>query len=95
MNREGPVVLVDGEGVPVPEPLGKLIGFARARILILLDTPRSTSDLVALGGQALGSVGNHLKVLRDACLVERQRVGRSVLYRRTDVGEIIVKASER
>ena len=43
----------------------------------------STSQLVAVTGQGLGSVGRHLRVLLDAGLVERRRSGRSVLYSRT------------
>jgi DNA-binding transcriptional ArsR family regulator len=49
---------------------------------------------VALTGQGLGSVGRHLKVLLDARLVERRRVGRSVLYYRTAVGEALLEAQQ-
>lgn len=52
----------------------------------------STSQLVAVTGQGLGSVGRHLKVLLDARLVERRRAGRSVLYSRTVAGEVLVTA---
>lgn len=58
----------------------------------LLDSPMSTTQLVALTGQGLGSVGRHLKVLLDARLVRRGRAGRSVLYSRTPAGEVLVKA---
>lgn len=50
----------------------------------------STSQVVAVTGQGLGSVGRHLKVLLDARLVERRRSGRSVLYYRTPAGEVLV-----
>ncbi|HET9860208.1 MAG TPA: helix-turn-helix domain-containing protein [Nocardioidaceae bacterium] len=40
----------------------------------------STSQLVALTGFGLGSVGGHLRILLDAGLVRRTRSGRSVLY---------------
>lgn len=76
----------------VPESLGRLLGPARAGVLALLDTPKSTTQLVALTGQGLGSVGRHLKVLLDAHLVRRRRAGRSVLYYRTAVGEVLVTA---
>jgi DNA-binding transcriptional ArsR family regulator len=48
--------------------------------------------LVALTGQGLGSVGRHLKVLLDARLIRRRRAGRSVLYYRSDAGEVLLKA---
>jgi DNA-binding transcriptional ArsR family regulator len=88
-------VLADTSQVPVPAPLTALLGPGRARILILLDTPKSTTQLVALTGLALGSVGRHLKVLLDARLVQRRRVGRSVLYRRTSAGDTLVSAPGR
>jgi DNA-binding transcriptional ArsR family regulator len=76
----------------VPESLGRLLGPARAGVLVLLGTPKSTSQLVALTGQGLGSVGRHLKVLLDAGLARRRRAGRSVLYYRTAAGEVLVEA---
>jgi DNA-binding transcriptional ArsR family regulator len=78
----------------VPETLGALLGPARAGVLVLLDSPMSTTQLVAVTGQGLGSVGRHLKVLLDARLVRRGRAGRSVLYSRTPAGEVLVKAQE-
>ncbi|WP_405395382.1 ArsR/SmtB family transcription factor [Microbispora hainanensis] len=75
---------------PVPEALGRLLGPARARVLVLLAAPKSTTHLVALSGQGLGSVGRHLKVLLDSGLVRRRRAGRSVLYYRTPLGDALV-----
>lgn len=75
-----------------PDALGRLLGPARAQVLVLLDTPTSTTQLVALTDQGLGSVGRHLKVLLDARLVVRRRAGRSVLYCRTDAGDALVAA---
>jgi DNA-binding transcriptional ArsR family regulator len=70
----------------VPDALARLIGPVRANVLTQLSEPRSTSQLVALTGYTLGSVGGHLKVLLDAGLVHRRRAGRSVLYYRTRLG---------
>jgi DNA-binding transcriptional ArsR family regulator len=79
----------------VPAALGALLGTARAEVLVLLDSPLSTTQLVAVTGQALGSVGRHLKVLLEAGLVERRRAGRSVLYSRTPAGHVLVEARNR
>lgn len=86
----GPLAEVDPS--PVPEALGALLGPARARVLVLLGTPKSTTQLVALTGQRLGSVGRHVKILLDARLIRRRRAGRSVLYYRTDAGEALIGA---
>jgi DNA-binding transcriptional ArsR family regulator len=85
-------VLAEVGQTPVPAPLAALIGPGRARVLILLDTPKSTTQLVALTGLGLGSAGRHLKVLLDAGLVQRRRAGRSVLYSRTEAGATLVGA---
>lgn len=80
------------ERAPVPETLGALLGPARAAVLVLLATPKSTTQLVALTGQGLGSVGRHLKILLDAGLVHRRRAGRSVLYYWTPAAQVLVEA---
>lgn len=84
--------LAEADRMPVPEPLGRLLGPGRASVLVLLDTPKSTTQLVALTGQGLGSVGRHLKVMLDAGLVRRRRAGRSVLYYRTAGGDTLANA---
>jgi DNA-binding transcriptional ArsR family regulator len=53
--------------------------------------PSASSQLVAITGYGLGSVGGHLAVLREAGLVARRRAGRSVLYYRTPTGEALVR----
>lgn len=85
--------LADTRRAPVPQALGALIGPARAGVLVLLDSPLSTTQLTALTGQGLGSVGRHLRVLLDAGLVRRRRDGRSVLYFRTAAGDGLVRAA--
>ncbi len=85
-------VLAEAAQMPVPASLAALLGPGRARILILLDTPKSTTQLAALTGLGLGSVGRHLKILLDARLIDRRRAGRSVLYSRTRSGDIVVHA---
>ncbi|MBK3586706.1 helix-turn-helix transcriptional regulator, partial [Streptomyces sp. MBT57] len=85
--------LADTGRAPVPQALGALIGPARAGVLVLLASPLSTTQLVALTGQGLGSVGRHLRVLLDAGLVRRRRDGRSVLYFRTAAGDGLLRAA--
>jgi DNA-binding transcriptional ArsR family regulator len=88
-------VLAEARREPVPAPLTALLGPGRAQVLILLDTPKSTTQLVALTGLGLGSVGRHLKILLDSRLAQRRRVGRSVLYSRTQPGDALVNAQQR
>ncbi|MEU4194380.1 helix-turn-helix domain-containing protein [Kribbella sp. NPDC026611] len=70
-----------------PDGLARLVGANRARVLLLLDEPRSTTQLAALTGLPLGAVGNHLRVLLEAATVVRRRSGREVLYWRTSLGD--------
>jgi DNA-binding transcriptional ArsR family regulator len=81
-----------GRRACAPDTLAALLGPARAAILVLLGTPKTTTQLVVLTGQRLGSVGGHLRVLRDAKLLERRRSGRSVLYYRSPEGDALVRA---
>jgi DNA-binding transcriptional ArsR family regulator len=78
---------------PLPEPLVRLLGRTRARILTRLGAPAGTSTLAAELELPIGSVGGHLRVLLDAGLLERRRSGREVLYRWSDAGQTLVSAS--
>ncbi|PZT77886.1 hypothetical protein [Streptomyces sp. AC1-42W] len=48
-------VLAEQDPAPVSDALGALLGPARARVLVLLNTPKNTTQLVALTGQGLAS----------------------------------------
>ncbi|MFC3502739.1 helix-turn-helix domain-containing protein [Micromonospora krabiensis] len=71
---------------PAPDGLGRLIGANRAAILVRLAAPMSTSQLAAVTGLSLGTVGDHLRVLLDAGVVTKRRSGREVLYWRSPLG---------
>ncbi len=71
------------------DALDRLVGRGRAALLRALAAPATTSQLVAQLGLSLGGVGDHLAVLRDAGLVARTRAGRTVLYRRTPLGDAL------
>ncbi|MFJ5678504.1 helix-turn-helix domain-containing protein [Streptomyces sp. NPDC093097] len=70
--------------------LERLLGTGRATLLRALRQPATSTELAARLRQSLGTVGGHLAVLRDAGLVVGVRVGRRVVYRRTERGEQLV-----
>ncbi|GAB1514872.1 ArsR/SmtB family transcription factor [Actinophytocola sp. KF-1] len=72
-----------------PDALASLLGRSRARLLVMLTDPASTTQLATSLGMATGAVGDHLAVLRNAGLVTRARSGRSVLYRRSPLGDAL------
>lgn len=75
--------------IRAPGALDRLVGGTRAEVLRALAVPATTSQLVAVLGRGLGSVGGHLTVLREAGLVERARVGHAVWYARTPLGDVL------
>jgi DNA-binding transcriptional ArsR family regulator len=75
----------------IDEAITGLIGPTRAEILRLVGEPLHTSALAQRLGRSPGNVADHLKVLRDAGLVARRRVGRNVVYTRTPLGDALVR----
>ncbi len=91
----GVAALWEQPGRPGPGAgLDRLLGPSRAAILLALEQPASTTQLAASLGQSLGGTGDHLAVLRAGGLLTRARSGRSVLYRRTPVGDALVAAAD-
>jgi DNA-binding transcriptional ArsR family regulator len=77
-----------------PEALADLVGRSRARLLRALADPASTTQLARALDLAPGAVGDHLAVLLRAGLLDRSRSGRSVVYRRTPLGDALAAASD-
>ncbi|WP_343074786.1 metalloregulator ArsR/SmtB family transcription factor [Phytoactinopolyspora alkaliphila] len=67
----------------------------RAELLEALRSPASTTDLARAFGVTASAVSQHLRVLRDSGLVQRQRSGRSVLYMTTALGAALNGAPSR
>lgn len=82
-----------GTAADAPKSLVRLLGPVRARVLVLLASPKSTTQLVALTGLSLGAVAGQLKVLLTAGLILRRRTGRTVLYSRVAAGDVLVSAA--
>lgn len=70
-------------------PVDRLIGPGRARILRELARPATSTELATGLELSLGTVGGHLGVLREAGLISGARVGRRVVYRRTETGDLL------
>ncbi|MFJ3640121.1 ArsR/SmtB family transcription factor [Streptomyces sp. NPDC090108] len=77
----------------VQATLAALLGRSRARLLMELGTPASTTQLSRGLGMAPGAVGDHLAVLRASGLLTRARAGRTVLYRRTALGDALIEGA--
>ncbi|MFC1414077.1 ArsR/SmtB family transcription factor [Streptacidiphilus sp. N1-12] len=86
----GTAALLDSGGTQAAaQRLTALLGRSRARLLLELATPASTTQLARSLGLAPGAVGDHLTILRHAGLLDRTRTGPSVLYRRTPLGDAL------
>jgi DNA-binding transcriptional ArsR family regulator len=64
----------------------RLLGRARARLLEAVRSPATTTDLARALGVTPSAVSQHLGVLRENGLVERERAGRQVVYVITALG---------
>ncbi|MER7888887.1 DUF5937 family protein [Micromonospora sp. NPDC094482] len=73
--------------------LGRLIGRTRTVLLLGLDEPASTTTLAHRHALAAGTVSEHLSVLRDAGFVAGERHRHEIRYRRTPLGEAVLRHS--
>ncbi|MFC0429670.1 helix-turn-helix transcriptional regulator [Kutzneria buriramensis] len=74
-----------------PFHLAKVIGRTRARILIALRTPRSTSDLAEAIGMSLASASQQVTLLRNADFVVSRRDGQAVRHSVTRKGKALLE----
>ncbi|AGL19004.1 ArsR family transcriptional regulator [Actinoplanes sp. N902-109] len=99
-NRYALVYPIRGAATAVDEPepvsgaLDRLIGAGRATVLRALQRPATSTQLATELRLSLGTVGGHLAVLREARLISGTRVGRRVVYRRTDIAETLLAGSD-
>lgn len=70
--------------------LAGVLGSARSQLLEELEVPASTTELAQRCGMSPAGVSAHLHKLKAAGLLWSQRVGRSVLYGRTDIGDTLI-----
>lgn len=84
-----------GQGLTSAEPVHRrvqgLLSASRADLLDMLDGPATTRELAASLGKTEQAVNQQLQALRTSGMVEASRSGRCVLYRRTEVGEVLLR----
>ncbi|MFL5845797.1 MAG: helix-turn-helix domain-containing protein [Solirubrobacteraceae bacterium] len=95
-----PTLLYPARGIGTlwDEPAGScalesLLGTNRAAVLEACEAPRSTTDIARRLSLTAGGVSQHLKVLRSAGLVCAERVGREVLYVRSEAADTLLSAA--
>jgi hypothetical protein len=97
--EEAPWLCYPSRGVgtlwgPAPRPdgtvLAALLGKPRATLVRMLEEPLPTSELARRLAVTPSAVSQHLQVLHAGGLVTRARDGRTVLYRRSPLGDQLV-----
>ncbi|WP_182524209.1 ArsR/SmtB family transcription factor [Nocardioides dongkuii] len=74
-----------------PQALVDVLGAARAQLLVVLESPASSTELGVRLGVTTSAVNQHLRALRAAGLLTSARHGRAVLYLRSDLGDRLVR----
>ncbi|MBM0232315.1 winged helix-turn-helix transcriptional regulator [Micromonospora sp. STR1_7] len=91
-KARGVATLWEPQPLPSPDALSALLGATRAGLLIHLYTPTSSTELAARLGVTTTAVNQHLRALHVGGLLVSARHGRSVLYRRSDLGDALAAA---
>ena len=86
-SARGVATLWEPQALPAPDALANLIGLTRAGLVIHLETPTSSTELAARLGVTTTAVNQHLRTLQAGGLLVSARHGRSMLYRRSDLGD--------
>ncbi|NDL58524.1 ArsR/SmtB family transcription factor [Phytoactinopolyspora mesophila] len=81
-------------GTGTPGSLSAVVGRTRATLLTELAAPASTTELAQRTSLSAGGVSQHLSALRAAGLVAGHRVGRTVLYVRTPLGDGLARPGD-
>jgi len=76
-----------------PAALGRLLGRTRAKLLLALAAPASTTILARRLGHSPSGISEHLSALRDAGLLTSHRVRHQVVYERTPLGIALAGAA--
>ncbi|MBZ4322506.1 ArsR/SmtB family transcription factor [Streptomyces huiliensis] len=88
----GPGLPLDPAGTEGPaEPLSAVLGRTRLDILLLLANEHTTTGLARHLGVSNATASAHTAALRGAGLIASARRGRSVLHRRTALGDLLVR----
>ncbi|HEX4087627.1 MAG TPA: helix-turn-helix domain-containing protein [Trebonia sp.] len=76
------------------DPLGAMLGPARAAILRRTGAPKSTTDLARELLSSAPTVSAHLAILKRCGMVTSWRSGRSVLYQRTSLASSVLASAD-
>lgn len=87
----GSATLAESARPVADDALRRLIGAAKADLLMALSEPSAVSELAALLCVSPSAISQSLKVLSANGIVDSARYGRRVLYRRTAIGDALVR----
>jgi DNA-binding transcriptional ArsR family regulator len=85
----GVATLWEPQALPALADLVGLLGQTRAGLLVHLDAPASSTELAARLGVTAAAVNQHLRALHRGGLLVAARHGRSVLYWRSGLGDML------